>query len=132
MITSSTFAGSACARSSTAFRATAPSWGAGTSASSPRYLPMGVRAAARRNASGMGHLFAGRRTGAAYHQLWYAAGGAGTKETPGSARYPPDPGFRRLHPGLRSDHPSGVPDKGYSPEGGLLKPRVESSEPGVR
>jgi hypothetical protein len=37
-------------------------------------------------------------------------------------------GTRGLHPNAT---PDGVPDKVFSPEGGFIKPGVESSEPGV-
>src|SRR4051812_15188684 len=55
-MTSSTSSGGTLARSRAAFRAIAPSSGAERSASPPRNLPIGVRAAASRKASGMGHL----------------------------------------------------------------------------
>src|SRR5581483_3038514 len=49
--TSSTASGGTPARASAARTATAPSWGAGTSASAPRKRPIGVRAAPTRYAS---------------------------------------------------------------------------------
>src|SRR4051812_3064883 len=50
-ITSSTWPGATFARLSASARAAAPSRGAGTSANSPRNLPIGVRAADRRKTS---------------------------------------------------------------------------------
>src|SRR5579862_3872132 len=53
-MTSSTCATGTFALFTASITAVAPSWGAGTSARPPRYLPIGVRTAASKNASAMG------------------------------------------------------------------------------
>src|SRR5690349_613989 len=62
-MTSSTLSGETLARSRAALRAIAPNSTAGTSARPPRNLPIGVRAAASKNASAMSHLAVGDRRG---------------------------------------------------------------------
>ena len=61
---------------------------AGTSASPPRNLPIGVRAAERMKASAMGHLalLGDGEDGRPYHQLWYAA--ADVRKQRRSCRHP--------------------------------------------
>src|SRR5579871_3427185 len=64
MMTSLTWSGVTPARRRASRTVTAPSCGAGTSASAPRYLPMGVRTAERISASDMtDFLVTGNRKG---------------------------------------------------------------------